>query len=60
MIDYPGVLAYEQIREEMFVSLQALTMDILLKTNRRGAENTEKEENKELFYKVKLKMSENL
>lgn len=44
VINFPGVLAYGQTREEAIARVQALALRVLEETNRRVAESAEEEE----------------
>ena len=44
VINFPGVLAYGQTREEAIALVQALALRVLEETNRRVAESAEREE----------------
>ncbi|MGI2907439.1 type II toxin-antitoxin system HicB family antitoxin [Tolypothrix sp. VBCCA 56010] len=44
VINFPGVLAYGQTREEAIARVQALALRVLEETNRRVPESAEREE----------------
>lgn len=44
MINFPGVLAYGQTKQEAMAIVQALALRVLEETNRQDAESAEEEE----------------